>query len=104
MSISAHFLGRTGAVIPRRTNGVKDLRTLEVEAVGDDDVAEEEHVGAGFRRHRPLQAGPGRLQQSLRDHPLPQVLVLGDGVDDDVSLWNKSHHLSPIKALKRLYP
>lgn len=52
MSISTHALRLAASVIPRRANDVKDLPTLEVEAVSDDDIAEEQRGQPGFGMHR----------------------------------------------------
>jgi len=87
MSHHAHLLGPAVSVVPIWANGVKDFLTLEVEAVGDDDVAvRQRERPPGCRPDGRLQAGAGPLQDGSGHGALVQVHVLGDGVDNDVGL------------------
>lgn len=80
------------SVVPERTKGVEDFVTREVEGVGDYDLTTPQRGGFGSWADRPLQAGPGRLQDRQGNGALAQVHLLWDGVDDDVSLRTSSQH------------
>lgn len=69
---------------------MKHLLTVEVESVSDNKAARVQLAHLDLPQDGHLQAVARCCQDRLGNGSLAQVHGLGDGVDNDAALWNRS--------------